>query len=484
MHIHNILRIIGLLLILFSISMLPPILVSLIYQEYNILPVFFLAMVSTVLVGLFLWYPNRNRHGEVRAREGFLIVTLIWLVFTLVSALPFAFGSNPNVSWVDAIFESVSGLTTTGATVLVGLDAMPRAIVYYRQQLQFVGGGGIIIFGIAILPLLGVGGMQLFRAEMPGPFKEDKLTPRIAQTAKTLWLIYLGLVIVCAVAYWLAGMNLFDAIGHSFSTISTGGFSTHDQNLAFFQKPGLQVVAIVFMILGALNFSLHYVALHNKSLHQYWHDLESRAFLYLLLIVSVIVATTLILYNFYIDPGLSFLESLFHVTSFCTTSGFYSVDYSRWPTYIPTLLLLICLIGGCAGSTAGGIKMIRALLIYKQWRREVDRLIHPDGYYIIKLGHNRLQHRTLDAVWGFFGIYVATFALFLTLLMATGLDFITAFSGLAATISSTGLGWGGIADHFQSLNETAKLLYCIAMLAGRLEFFTLIVLMTPSYWRN
>ncbi len=484
MYITNIFRILGLLLVLFSLTLLPPALVAIVLQEISSFYVFLLSAFSSLVIGFILWFSSRHSQREVRSREGFLIVTLIWLVLAVVSALPFAFSENPNLSFIDALFESISGLTTTGATVLTKLDSMPRAILYYRQQLQFIGGGGIILLGIAILPLLGVGGMQLFRAEMPGPFKEDKLTPRIAQTAKTLWLIYVGLVVICALSYWVAGMTFFDAIGHSFSTISTGGFSTHDNNIAFYRQPAIQLLGIIFMILGAVNFSLHYIAIRGKSLQHYWHDLECRAFLYVLFIITIIVAAALLLYKYYSNTETALLETLFHVVSFCTTTGFYSVNYSVWPTFVPTLLILICLIGGCAGSTAGGFKMIRALIIYKQWNKEIHRLIHPNGHYVIKLGFNRLNYRTLDAVWGFFGIFVAVFALFLVLLMATGLDFLTAFSGLSACISSTGLGLGGISDHFQSLNDSAKVLLSIAMLVGRLEFFTILVLLTPSYWKN
>lgn len=483
MHIYNILRILGLLLMLFSITMLPPIGVAWWYKE-SLISVFLLAAGVTFLMGFIFWLLTRQFHREIRAREGFLVVTLLWISLSLVSALPFIFTENLNISIIDALFESVSGLTTTGATVLTGLDNFPRSILYYRQQLQFIGGGGIILFGIAILPMLGVGGMQLFRAEMPGPFKEDKLTPRIAQTAKTLWMIYVGLISLCALTYWAAGMSLFDAIGHSFSTISTGGFSTHDQNIAYFQSPAIRWVGILFMILGAVNFSLHFIALRGLTLRHYWQDLECRAFLYLILIITVIVSSALLYFNVFATAHTTLLESLFQVTSFCTTTGFSSAHYSLWPTFVPILLLFLCIVGGSAGSTAGGVKMIRALLFYKQWFREILRLIHPNGHYVIKLGNSLLQPRTLDAVWGFFGVFMTIFSLLLILLMATGLDFLTAFSGLTASITSAGLGLSTISDHFQSLNSSAKLLLSIAMLAGRLEFFTLLVLLTPSYWRS
>lgn len=483
MHIINIIRILGMVLMLFSVTMIPPMVVAWWYDE-RVISMFLLAMIDTFLFGLIIWLPTRMTHREIRAREGFLIVTLLWTGLSVVSALPFVLSQIPNISIADALFESIAGLTTTGATVFTNLDNLPRALLYYRQQLQLIGGGGIILFSIAILPMLGVGGMQLYRAEMPGPFKEDKLTPRIAQTAKTLWYLYLGLVLCCALAYWAAGMSLFDAIGHSFGTVSTGGFSTHDKNLGYFDNPVILCVASVFMLLGAINFSLHYLAVRGKTLRHYWQDMECRSYLYLIGSVIVLVFVILLFYQVFQNPGITLLESVFQVISFSTTTGFFNHNYSQWPTFIPMLLMMLCLIGGSAGSTSGGIKMIRAILLYKQWFREVKRLIHPNGHYIIKLGYSRLHHRTLDAVWGFFGIFIVSFVIFLLLLIGTGLDLITAFSGLVAAISSTGLGLGGISDHFYFLNEPAKLILCVAMLAGRLEFFTLIVLMTPSYWRT
>lgn len=483
MPILNILRILGLLLILYSLTFIPPILVALWYHESS-LWVFVYSLLAILLFGSFIWFPVRRSHREIRAREGFLIVTLIWCFLSLASTLPFLLSEKLHLSFADAIFESISGLTTTGATVITGLDHLPHSLLYYRQQLQLIGGGGIILFGIAILPMLGVGGMQLFRAEMSGPFKEDKMTPRIAETAKTLWLIYLGLVVVCAFAYWVFGMNIFDALTHSFATVSTGGFSCHDQNLGYFKNDAILWVSIIFMIIGAINFSLHFLTLRSKSLKHYWRDPECRTFLYFILLITLVVGTSLISYDVIKNPDKAFLESLFQVTSFCTTTGFFNSNFSAWPTFIPILLLLICLIGGSSGSTAGGIKMIRAIILYKQWFREMERLIHPNGHYVIKLGLSRLQPRTLDAIWGFFGMFVGIFGVLLVLLLATGLDLITSFSGLVAALTSTGLGLGSIADHFQSLNDSAKLILSFAMLLGRLEFFTMLILLLPSYWRS
>jgi trk system potassium uptake protein TrkH len=502
MNIANIFRILGFLLMGFCPTMLPPVGVAFWYNEPTAL-IFLWASLLTFLLGFLLWFPTRNAQKEIRAREGFLIVTLLWLSLCLVSAIPFILLTYPFVSGIDAIFESISGLTATGATVFVDLDSFPRSILYYRQQLQFVGGGGIILLGISIMPMLGVGGMQLFRAEIPGPFKEEKLTPRINQTAKTLWIIYIGLVLFCTLGYWAAGMSWFDAVGHSYSTVSTGGFSTHDRSLAYFNTTSIQLVAIVFMFLGAVNFSLHFtslrkininfslnsianlwVSLRKINFQHYWHDLEFRTYSIVILILTYIVSALLFQYKIFETPAKAFVESLFQVVTFSTTTGLSSANYNHWPSFVPILLTFISLIGGCGGSTAGGIKMIRGILLSKQIFREIKRLIHPNGHYIIKVGYSRLHYRTLDAVWGFLGVFVATGGFLLLLLLATGLDFITASSALSGCLSATGIGFGAAIDNFKSINDAAKIMLGVAMLAGRLEFFTLLVLLTPSYWRN
>jgi trk system potassium uptake protein TrkH len=467
----------------FSATMLPPILVALWYKE-NTISDFCAATATTLTLGIILWFPFRKQSRELQAREAFLIVALLWLALAVTGAFPFAFSENaPISSYIDAVFETISGLTTTGATVFSNLDQMPRSILYYRQQLQFIGGGGIIVLSIAILPLLGVGGMQLFRAEIPGPFKEDKLTPRITQTAKTLWLIYVGLVVVCALCYWLAGLSLFDAIGYSFSTISSGGFCTHDDNFNSLHNPILEWLCVIFMLLGAINFSLHFSALRRRSLLHYWQDPECKAYFKLWFFIIVLISGALFYYHVFDNVNTTMTKSVFQTTSFLTTTGFFSDDFSHWPTFTPFLLMFICLLGGCAGSTAGGIKIIRLLVLKKQGAREIQRLIHPNGYYVIKFGYNRLSHRTLDAIVGFFCIFVATFILLLLLLLALGLDAITAFSCLTASISNTGLKLSTMPDNFKLFSEPVKIVISIAMLAGRLELFTLFVLLTPHYWR-
>jgi len=478
----NISRVLGVLLMPFSATMLPPILVALWYKEETI-PAFVFATVTTLMLGIILWFPFRGEHKEIQPKEAFLIVTLLWLALSFTGTFPFAFSANPNMSFLDAFFETISGLTTTGATVLSDLDTLPRSILYYRQQLQFIGGGGIIVLSIAILPMLSIGGMQLFRAEITGPFKEDKLSPRITQTAKTLWFIYLGLVILCALSYWAGGMSLFDAIGHSFSTISTGGFGTHDANFEFFQSPLLEWMAVIFMLLGAINFSLHFSAIYHKDLLHYWKDPELKMFLIFWFSVVCITGFALFYHPAVAQSSHTIAKTFFQVTAFFTTTGFCNTDFYHWPTFVLMLLFLICLVGGCAGSTAGGIKMIRLLILKRIGEREIKRLIHPSGHYLIKLGNSCLQSRTLEAIMGFFLIFIAIFVVIFLLLLMMGLDPITAFATLTASISNTGLGFGAVPESFQDYDDSVKILMSIAMLAGRLELFTLLVLLTPNYWR-
>lgn len=478
----NTARILGLLLMPFSATMLPPTLVALWYHE-NILFSFLFATISTLILGALLWFPFRTHKRDIQAREAFLIVTLLWLVLSLMGALPFIFSLNPHIPFIDAVFETISGLTTTGSTVLTGLDTFPRALIYYRQQLQLIGGGGIIVLGIAILPVLGIGGMQLFRAEMTGPFKEDKLTPRITQASKALWFIYVGLVIICAFCYWIAGMDLFDAIGYSFGTISTGGFGTHDASFEHFNSLTLELIAIFFMLLGAINFSLHFSAIRQKSWRHYWQDPECKLYLILWLFTIILISTTIIYYRVFGNTSTSIVKSMFQITTFFTTTGFFSANYSAWPTYIPMLFMFLCLMGGCAGSTAGGIKIIRLFILKKQASREIKRLIHPNSHYVLKLGLNRVPHRTVDAISGFFTIFVIFFVVMLLILLGLGLDLISAFSALAGAMSNTGIGLGSVKENFKEISDSVKVVLSFAMIAGRLELFTVLVLLTPNYWR-
>ena len=476
-------RILGILLMLFSITMLPPVLVSFIYDD-GARASFILAFLVTFFTGLLCWLPVHRSRRELRLRDGFLVVVLFWTVLGLFGALPLALYEELGMSFTDAAFESISGLTTTGATVITGLDHLPHSILYYRQQLQWLGGMGIIVLAVAILPMLGIGGMQLYRAETPGPMKDSKLTPRITETAKALWYIYLGLTVLCAVAFWLAGMTGFDAISHSFSTIAIGGFSTHDASTGFFDSSLIETVTIVFMLLAGMNFALHFVAWRSFSLAPYLQDSEARFYLILLSVVSVFVSAYLYLSGTISTLGDAIHHGVFQTVSIGTTTGYTTTGYASWPGMLPVLLLFISFIGGCAGSTGGGMKVIRFLLLIKQGFREINRLVHPSAQIPVKIGGKAMSDRIINAVWGFFAVYVALFVIIMLILMATGMDQITAFSAVAACMNNMGPGLGDVAAHYGNVTDIGKWVLCFAMLLGRLEIFTLLVLLTPTFWRK
>ncbi len=476
-------RILGLLLMMFSLTMLPPIIIAMIFKEQSWLS-FVEGFGLTLAAGLILWLPVHRSRKDLRLRDGFLVVAAFWTVLGTFGAAPLYFADSITMSLTDAVFESISGLTTTGATVLTGLDELPKSILYYRQQLQWLGGMGIIVLAVAVLPMLGVGGMQLYRAETPGPVKDTKLTPRITETAKALWYVYLAFTISCAVAYMVAGMDWFDALCHAFSTVAIGGFSTHDMSIGYFDSTAIDLVAIVFMFAAGINFSLHFYAWRYVSVKHYSLDPEFRAYAGILLALSVLVIAGLFQHHSYDNAGDTIVNGLFQAVSIATTTGFTTANYSMWPAAIPVLLIFASFIGGSAGSTAGGIKVIRWLLIYKQGVREIVRLVHPSAEIPVKLGNKAVPHRVVDAVWGFFSIYVVVFSAMLILMMATGLDQVTAFSAVAATLNNLGPGLGDVASGFTTLSNPAKWIAVAGMLLGRLEIFTLLVLITPTFWRH
>ncbi|KHF24106.1 TrkH family potassium uptake protein [Solemya velum gill symbiont] len=482
MRFSSIQRILGILMMIFSFTLLPPVLVSLIYQDHAA-EGFLIAFFVTVTIGLLAWLPVRNIRHELRLQDGFVIVALFWGVLSLIGSLPFMLSEQPHMSLTDSFFESISGLTTTGATVITNLDEMPKAILFYRQQLQWLGGMGIIVLAVAVLPMLRIGGMQLYKAETPGPMKDTKLTPRITETAKALWIIYLSLTIVCALAYWLAGMTLFDAIGHAFSTIAIGGFSTHDASMGFFENPLIHLIAIVFMFIAGINFALHFMAYRGKTLRDYWHDSEFRFYSGILLFASIAVVAFLYFSGIY-NGRESVIKGVFQLVSFATTSGFTTADFNQWPGFVAILLLFTSFIGACAGSTGGGIKVIRVLLLIKQGAREVKRLIHPSAQIPVRVGDKVISPRVIDAVWGFFALYVASYTVMYLALAATGLDLMTAFSAVAAAMNNLGPGLGSVSSNYAAINDPAKWILCFGMLLGRLEIFTLLVLLSPGFWRR
>lgn len=482
MHYKVILRILGILLMVFSISMLPPVAISLYYNDGHDYA-FVGGFAITLATGFLIWLPVYRVKQDLRTRDGFLITVLFWLVLGLFGSVPLMISENPHLTVVDAVFESLSALTTTGATVITGIDHLPESVLFYRQQLQWLGGMGIIVLAVAILPMLGIGGMQLYRAETPGPVKDSKLTPRITETAKALWYIYLSLTVSCAVAYWLAGMTWFDAIGHSFSTVAIGGFSTHDLSIGYFNSPTIEAICVVFMVISAVNFGLHFYAWRQQSLSHYLQDPEFKFYISLLLTIILITLSVLIITETF-TPMESLRKSVFMVVSIATTTGFATADFAHWPVMLPFMLFVAAFAGGCAGSTGGGMKVIRILLILKQGYREIQRLVHPNAVIPVKLGNKPISDKVLEAVWGFFSVYLIVFVIMLIALLGTGLDQVTAWSAVGATLNNLGPGLGGVSAHYGDLNDTAKWILCFAMLLGRLEVFTLLVLFTPAFWKR
>jgi trk system potassium uptake protein TrkH len=476
-------QILGLLMMLFSITMLPPVFVSAWYQDGSA-PAFVSGFLATLAAGIAVWAPVRREGRDLRTRDGFLVVAGFWTLLGVFGAAPLVFAERPAMTLTEAVFEAVSGLTTTGATVLTGLDDLPPAILYYRAQLQWLGGMGIVVLAVAVLPMLGVGGFQLYRAETPGAVKDAKLTPRITETAKALWSIYLGLTIACTLAYWAAGMSLFDAVCHGFSTVATGGYSTHDASLGYFQSPLINLIAIVFMIVAGTNFALHFLIFQSRGLRNYGRDPEFKAYLAILGTSSLFVAVYLLASAHYQDVPMAGLDATFHVVSIMTTSGFSTTDYTGWPGTLPVMLVFIMFIGGCGGSTTGGIKVMRWLLLYRQGVREVTRLIHPSAEIPVRLGDGIVPQRVVDAVWGFFAIYVTLFSAMMLVMLATGVDQVTAFSAIAASLNNVGPGLGEVAANFKSIQDVDKWVCVVAMLLGRLEIFTLFVLISPAFWRR
>jgi len=476
-------RILGLLLMVFSLTMLPPIVFSLYYDDHSWLP-FVKGFGLTLAAGFLCWLPVHRSRKDLRLRDGFLVVAAFWTVLGTFGAAPLFFADGLSLSFTDAVFESMSGLTTTGATVLTGLDELPMSILYYRQQLQWLGGMGIIVLAVAVLPMLGVGGMQLYRAETPGPVKDTKLTPRITETAKALWYVYLAFTVTCMLGYRLAGMGWFDALCHAFSTVAIGGFSTHDMSIGFYDSAAIDLVAVFFMFVAGINFSLHFFAWRYVSVKHYFQDPEFRAYSAMLIVLSAVVIFVLFTYWGYANPGQTFINGLFQAVSIATTTGFTTENFSVWPAALPVLLIFASFVGGSAGSTAGGIKVIRWLLVYKQGVREIVRLVHPSAEIPVKLGNKAVPYRVVDAVWGFFSVYIIVFGAMLLAMMSTGLDQVTAFSAVAATLNNLGPGLGDVASGFMSLTNVAKWISVVGMLLGRLEIFTLLVLITPTFWRT
>ena len=474
---------IGLLLMVFSFAQIPPIIIDLIYSEGEYLS-FVYSFALTVLGGLILWWPFKGVKKEFRLREGVLIVVCFWIVLSLFGTLPFLItDSISNLSFSDAFFESMSGLTTTGATVLSQLDNLPKSILFYRQQLQWLGGIGIIVLAVAVLPLLGVGGMELYHAESSAIAK-DRLTPKLRNTAIALWKIYLSLTLLCAVGYFLSGMSIFDAISHSFSTVAIGGFSTHDGSIGYFNSAAIESIAMIFMFLAGINFSLHFVAWNNRSLVDYIKDSEFKTYAMVLICSSIIVISVLSLNGEYESANETLRYSLFQTISIATTTGFTSQNYSSWPAAIPVFLIMMSFIGACVGSTGGGIKVVRILVMFRLGMKEIHKFIRPNAQVSVKLNKSSINEKALVSVLGFFSLYAISFFIILMLLMFAGLDQVTAYSATAATMNNLGPGLGDVAQNYGSVGEAAKWILSFSMLIGRLEVLTIIAIFHRAFWRQ
>ena len=412
-------------------------------------------------------------------------MTLGWTLLPACATLPLLL-HMPGLSFTDAYFETMSGLTTTGATVLSGLDQLPLSINVWRHLLVWVGGMGILVLAVAILPLMGVGGAQVFKAETAGPFKESKLTPRIADTAKALYSVYFGISLVCFFAYRWAGMTWSDAFMHMCSTMGLGGFSSHDASFGYFDSPLIDYTAVVFMTIAGFNFSLHFVAWRKKSLIVYLTDPEARAYLVTLVLACIAIAAFLYHNEVYAEPLQALRYATFNVVSIATTTGYANTDYNQWPIFAPVFMLFLSGFATCAGSTGGGIKMIRGLILLKQARREMTRILHPRSVSPVIVGEQVIENKVIFAVLAFMLIYGASIVWLTFLLLLSGLDVISAFTAIVACINNTGPGLNqvGPVTNYAGLNDFETWICTFAMLIGRLELFSVLVLLTPEFWRR
>ena len=470
-----IINLFSVLVMLFSASLLAPISISFIFKD-GAEQIFTTTLVVAFVPAFLAWLLTRKSKEEMGVKDGFVIITLFWVVLSFVGSIPFTLSG---MSFIDSFFESMSGITTTGATVISGLDLLPESILFYRQMLQWMGGMGLIVLAIAVMPLLGIGGGQLFKTEIPGALSDQKLTPRIKETAQALWLIYLTLTLVCAGLYYLAGMTGFDAISHSLSTVSIGGFSTHDESIGFFNSFSIEVICMIFMLLSAFSYALHYFAIYKKRPIKYFHDAELRFFISIL--SFVIILSIFFCYILGFDDA-SIRQIFFQSISIVTTTGFVSTDYSSWPTVITFLLLVGAFIGACSGSVGGGIKSWRVLIMINHAKINIMRLVHPNAVVSLKIGTKAVDDKVAESVWGFFSIYIISFMLLLLSLLATGMDFESAFSAIGACLNNLGPGLGSVSETYSSVTGFGKGILAFAMILGRLEIFTLLVLFTTVFW--
>ena len=479
-----VLRPLGVIGMAMSLSHLAPITVSLIYND-GALRVFCISMVFNFAVGMIAFMTARQVKVELKPRDGMLLVVLAWTGGAAFATLPLLM-LIPELSFTDAYFETISGLTTTGATVLTDLDKLAPSLNIWRGLLVWLGGMGLIVLAVAILPLLGVGGRQLYKAETPGPMKDSQLTPRITETAKGLWEVYAFISVLCFFAFHFAGMTWFDALMHMFSTMGLGGFSSHDASFGFWNSPAIEVVTIAFMLVAGINFGTHFTALRARSPAAYVRDTEAGMFLLVTLASCAGIAGYLYAMKTYPTFGEALRFASFNVVSIATTTGFANTDYNLWPLFAPLWMLFLCCFASCSGSTGGGIKMVRAQLLYVQVNREYLKLLHPRAVTPAKLGGQVIENKVIFAVLAFMFVYVCCIVFMTLVMVASGLDFITAFSAVVACINNTGPGLNqvGPATTFAVLTDFQTWVCTFGMLLGRLELFTLLIIFTPAFWRR
>jgi len=474
-------RIIGIMLMMFSGTLLIPVIVSIIFNDNNLMT-FVYSFFIILVVASILYFPNMgiNDTTDIKVKEGFLIVFSFWVVLSFFGSIPFIMDAQLSLNFADALFESISGWTTTGATVITNIDDLSPSILMYRQMLQWLGGMGIVVLALAILPMLGIGGMQLYKAESTGPIKDNKISPRIAETAKNLWSIYVGLTLLCAVAYYAAGMNLFDAIAHSFSTIAIGGFSTHNLSIAYFNNPLIEIFCMIFMFLSALNFILHFMSFRHKDLSVYLKDSEFKSYVFIIFLFIFISFMFLNLGN---SNEINFRHLMFQIISFTTTSGFTSASFNSWPSFIITMLITMSFIGACTGSTGGGIKVMRVAILFKLLKKEMLRILHPTAEVTVKINQQTINDELSNTIYNFFIFYVVSYIILSLILMFSGLDITTSLTAVASCINNLGPASGIVAENYAPLSTFAKYILSFAMILGRLEIYTLLIIFTPYFWK-
>jgi trk system potassium uptake protein len=480
-----IVNVLGALIALFATYYLLPILTSLIYGETVELHVFLQSAGLTLVIGLALLLGTRRFRRELKPRDGYLLVTLGWISITVLAGVPLMLGS-PQLSFTDAFFECMSGLSTTGSSIITSVDALPHAVNLWRCALHWLGGMAIIVLAVAVLPLLGVGGLQMYRAEAPGPVKDAKLTPRITKTARALWMVYAGMTLACVAALWAAGMPLFDAVCHAFSVMSLGGFSNHDANIGYFNSPLIELVLMLFMLAASLNFATHFTALRRADLSAYRRDPEARWVL-IWVGASILLLTGIVhAHGLFATPEESLRRVAFSTVALATTSGFFTTDFSLWPVFVSMWMLFLSCVIPCTGSTGGGIKMFRALIMIKQFYREMFVLVHPSAVAPLKIAGNVVSNRVVNSVLAFIFVYFMTVVVLVFALLATGMDFMSAFTGTIASVNNAGPGLGpmGAASSYAALSDVQTWVLALAMFMGRIELLTFLVLFTPSFWRK